>query len=145
MVMVRHGVKENPEWECLLSKEIGHGSRRRVYVHSENSDWVIKKIRSPDMATNKYEWAVWQLVKDMPDFSCWVVPCVTISDCETYLVQERGVPIKNRQLPSYSSIPYWVRMDFARANWVDHEGKPKLCDYDNKQLQRLKEVLKYGS
>lgn len=122
----------NPlEYEC--GELLGAGGCRHVYAHKSDPNLVIKveKNNPSHKDQNKREFENWQRLLENPEQSAWLTPCVELSPCCKYLVQQRGTP-----LPAITpdSAPGWLRRDpdhswSRHTQWVDIDGSPKLCDY----------------
>lgn len=126
-----------------LKDRIGRGARREVYPHPDNPEWVIKRVR-PDRPKakdkNRREWEVWSLAKQIKQHDL-LVPCISISECGTYLTQIKGEQITTkRHLPV--KVYTWMAFDAdSPRQWVKINGKILLCDYDSQQLAHLKEII----
>ncbi len=96
----------------LIGKKIGEGLSRAVYefndpncwgrhidtgapmIASRSSKYVIKVEKPGGMFQNVQEWTVWHWVNGTP-LAKWFAPCISISPCGLYLVQERTALLRS--------------------------------------------------
>lgn len=117
---------------------LGSGGNRRVYVHIDQPEWVIKvcKDRPVYQDQNIVEFNNWQDLKHIDDMARWLAPCIEISACGRYLVQCRGRPVPLSSIKIHD-IPHWIQKlpDFnwlKHAQWVEIGGRLKICDYGSR-------------
>jgi hypothetical protein len=133
---------------------VGEGRRRRVYVHPDNPDLVVK-IAKTDLGktwagprnkgrpkrreanySNPGEWAVWNRVKGT-DLERWFVPCVSISADGLELVQHRAEIDKG--IPQ--GLPEWLYADASWHGFGIWNGSPRLVDYAHHKIMEALDAL----
>lgn len=87
-----------------LGTQIGEGHYRKVYTRNTDPNLVIKVMKDkPHNDQNYIEFMNWQ--KAPKQLKKWLVPCVDISPCNKYLIQERGV--QTEEIPRF--VPHRIK------------------------------------
>lgn len=114
--------------EQYLGEFLGNGNRRKVYKHNSNPDYVIKVLINSNDNHNNIEWQNWNKLKNT-EKAKWLAPCISLSDCGQYLVQQFGNVID--YIPK--NIPDWIKVqrDYSllRGQWVEIDDRICMCDY----------------
>lgn len=108
----------------LLGKVLGEGIHRKTYVYKPNPKLVMKVADSyPNI--NVLEDEVWMMVKDT-SVAKWFAPCINISDCGIYLLQER---VEHRPKSDYPELipSFFGDTKYKNFGWID--GRFVCCDY----------------
>lgn len=117
---------------------IAKGGHRHVYTTEDPN--IVVKIQQGEGRYNRSEWEVWVALKNTT-FAKHLVPCIDISPCGMYLLQQRGTPLPDDMpVPDYL-LPRFLQHDTnLPRQWVMIDGQPRLCDYDHNQHQHLKKM-----
>lgn len=81
----------------ITGPEIGEGANRIVYEYEPNPKSHVIKFE-PAGFQNVREFEIWQEIKDTKHAK-WFAPCVQISPCGVFLIQERTEPIPKAEYP----------------------------------------------
>lgn len=113
----------------FMGRLLGSGIYRSVYAHASDRTLVIKVENGNRDFSNVLEWTTWEHIKNYPEASKWLAPCIAISPHGRVMLQKRTNPIEAAsELPL--RVPAWLT-DLKRANW-GHLGKQVVChDYAN--------------
>lgn len=108
---------------------IGKGAFRTVHECRLNSNYVIKVEDVLDGSSYKHNVKEWNFYRETlytKSISKWLAPCIAISACGTYLIQQRATPLpentKRIKLPAFIS-------DIKRENLGIINGKIVCLDY----------------
>ncbi|WP_414461814.1 hypothetical protein [Hyphomicrobium sp. DY-1] len=132
------------EMEFLLfGKRLGAGLSRTVYELNDPSCWgrhkdtgapmidplsskrVIKVEKPGGMFQNVQEWTVWEWARGTP-MAKWFAPCISISPCGLYLIQDKVEPLRRKDWPK--KLPAFLQ-DVEPENFGLLNGKVVACDY----------------
>ncbi len=128
--------EDDTRFKLKCGKKIGTGSTRIVYEHIDNNDLVIKKNKGD--RHNMCEFLCWELAKKMK-LDHWLAPCVDISKSGNYLIQKRGQPIMDKDIPQ--NIPEWLKIeDRNKKQWVKINNNIVKCDYGSSEYKNLKQL-----
>lgn len=83
----------------ICGKQLGKGAFRTVFENTQNNKTVIKVENVAGSFQNVNEWEVWQRFKYTPSIAKWLAPCLDISDCGTFLIQERAYDLRPYEEP----------------------------------------------
>lgn len=117
----------------MIGSEIGHGLSRTVYEFLPNKDWVLKVETKSSSFQNVLEWETWREFEheDNSIVRDWLAPCIDISPCGIFMLQERTY--KPKEYPD--KIPTWL-FDRKFSNFgVLKNGKFVSHDYATNGLQ----------
>ena len=106
----------------ILGPKLGEGAGREVYEYLHNSDLVVKIEVYTRSFQNVAEWEVWSGCNDK--VAEWLAPCMQISPCGIFLLQERTKP----SLHYPKKIPYFLS-DTKIENFGTIKGKFVCHDY----------------
>lgn len=126
----------------FLGREIGEGVYRRVFANPSEPDTSVIKVEKniyARMFSNVLEWNVWDELRDHPEASKWLAPCVGISRSGNVLVQKRTEPIRESEIPTEVPSFLW---DAHGGNWGMFEGRPVVYDYAFTSLVKVPKRLK---
>ncbi len=108
----------------IVGKALGIGIHRKVAVFLPGTNKVIK-IAEECPNINVLEDEIWQMVKDT-NIAKWFAPCVAISPCGIYLIQERAETRPKSEYPKM--IPnFFSDLKYANYGWI--KGKFVCVDY----------------
>lgn len=128
----------------MLGTKLGEGVSRTVYVLKDPYQWgrdrvhesplnlevrspyVVKVERATGRFQNVQEWSVWEWARGVPSLKKWLAPCISISPCGLYLIQQRVEPIRTKELPK--RLPKFL-IDTHRDNLGILNGRVVCCDY----------------
>lgn len=106
----------------MLGPKLGEGAGREVYEYLHNSDLVVKIEVYSRSFQNVSEWEVWGGCSDKVEE--WLAPCLRISPCGIYMIQQRTTPAINYP----EKIPYFLS-DTKIENFGTINGKFVCHDY----------------
>jgi hypothetical protein len=105
----------NEGLHLFIGKLLGEGLDRKTYVFLLDRTRVVKVEDSTgERFQNVREWLTWRGAKDAKNLARWLAPCHHISDCGTFLIQERTTPIVKRDVPR--RVPKFLG-DLKYTNW----------------------------
>lgn len=110
----------------FIGDKIGEGSYREVFEYLPDPvQRVIKLENHSQSFRNVNEWEVWNNCPER--YKKWLSPCVAISPCGTWLVQQRVDPVARRP----KSIPSFLD-DVKQNNWglLNVKGVNRLVMHD---------------
>jgi len=106
----------------ILGPYLGEGAGREVYEYAMNAKIVIKIEVYSRSFQNVSEWETWQGAEGkMED---WLAPCLQISPCGLYMIQERTTPA----LTYPEKVPYFLG-DTKIQNFGMFDGRFVCHDY----------------
>lgn len=126
-------------WQFVAGEKLGEGIGREVYEFSGDKSMVIK-VESSGFQNIK-EWEIWNEMKHwkgkLAEPPKWLAPCISISTCGIYLVQERTYSIPKEEYPE--KVPaflldrkygnFGVIMKDGKRQFVCHDyGMQSLCN-----------------
>lgn len=114
--------------DLCTDKAISQGSTRSVYKSALAADEVLKFETSARRFQNILEWETWQIVQYFPKHKRWFVPCVSISDCGTILIQKYARDLEESEL--LAELPVYFA-DIKRENFGMFNGQVVCRDYGN--------------
>lgn len=107
----------------------GHGTCRAVYQFraDETHETVVKiEKKGNGQFQNIHEWMIWNHAKNMPEVAKWLVPCIAISNCGSFLLAKRAEKILHHQLPE--KVPVFLS-DVKPENFGLYNGNVVALDY----------------
>lgn len=111
--------------KCLLFGEaLGSGIHRKVGVFKPDPKLVIKcAIDCPNI--NVLEDEIWMMVSET-SIAKWFAPCVSISPCGMFLLQQR---VERRPKSEYPKLvpSFFGDLKYSNYGWLN--GKFVCCDY----------------
>lgn len=112
----------------FVGGKIGKGVSRSVFEYRPcSSSHVVKIEMGAHSFQNAMEWEAWDVLRNTPFAKRWLAPCTQISECGSFLVQERTFPVgDNFKWPK--KIPK-VLVDRKRQNFGLLNGKLLCHDY----------------
>lgn len=115
-------------YQMIVGDRFGGGAARQVYAYLPNpTDTVIKIEEGGASFQNVLEWETWHTLKESPWGKRWLAPCIRISSCGLYLLQQRTHPPgPNFKWPK--SLP-WVLTDRKKQNFGVLKGRLVCHDY----------------
>lgn len=115
----------------MCGELLGSGCSREVFVYSGNEDFVVKvEVTATDMFQNVIEYSFWQDVRNHPDMSKWIAPCIRISPHGNFMIQARTTPVSFSELKRrIDKVPVWCA-DLKAGNWGKLSNGKIVChDY----------------
>lgn len=102
-----------------------------MIIHPEHDHLVIKRVRTDKEAGDRdcigHNWNEWNVWRWYPQYRQWLAPCVSISPDGRALVQLRGTPAEEEDIPD--EIPDVLEDVMKASHWVWIDGVVRLCDY----------------
>lgn len=108
-----------------IGEKIGEGLYRKVFVHNNNPELVIKYEENG--FNNIKEWEIWQELQHWTNkVPLFFAPCVDISPDGRYLIQKRTLPATHEEYPQY--VPPFL-FDRKYSNYGKYDGRIVCHDY----------------
>ncbi|MEK6879274.1 MAG: hypothetical protein AABY22_06670 [Nanoarchaeota archaeon] len=110
--------------EMLFDEVIGVGVHRKVGVYNLDKRLVVKcAFECPNI--NVLEEEIWRMVKET-GIAKWFAPCMDISPCGIFLIQERVERKPKNEYPRY--VPsFFGDCKYSNYGWIGE--KFVCCDY----------------
>jgi len=110
--------------DLLLGEALGVGIHRKVGVYKLDKNLVVKcAIECPNI--NILEEEIWQMVRHT-NIAKWFAPCVEISPCGIFLLQNRIETKPKSEYPKF--IPsFFTDTKYKNFGWLN--GNFVCCDY----------------
>lgn len=126
---------------------LGEGKARRVYVHPDNPDWVIKELTWEEHFNwegnpNRTEWKVWQTVQGT-EYEKHFCPCIALIENDR-LIMRRCEPCTDYADGNLNLLGVNIRDTKKAANCGMLDGRRVIIDYGQQDaldfLKKLKET-----
>lgn len=130
-----------------LGKLLGEGKARKVYMHPDDTEKVIKVWKTDQSVVNQNEneWDAWNMVKgtSLEKYFC---PCVELSDDKIYLICKRGYKTTLKFIVP-TALKFIKNGDInSKNNYAEYNKKAVLIDYGHPGvIKSLKKQLKNNS
>ena len=113
-------------FHLFLGDIIGAGEFRIVYHHAHRKDLVVKAEPNAHSFQNIAEWEFWMDNKDDKKVARWLAPCLYISPCGIFMVQNKTTTPELSQYPKV--VPEFLT-DLKRRNFGMLNKKLVAHDY----------------